>query len=340
MKSSLLPLSSVPAEAARDFLRRRGFSPEVIQWKYFDEEFNGGRERAFVWFHQDRVKGFIGIIPFQVGLRGLKKEMVWTCDWSVEDSEKSPGVGVKLLKKVHANYDYVGGVGGSDFTHALLPRMASHMAEDAAIFFHRPIRLGYLLEKLEARVPRLPKFSRTWLSKVSWRSSGNSGFGSATIQRGVSKFLEPLFYEPASDHFRPLYDHKYLDWQVGRSPGIQSFSCMVGEPSAPDAVALFWSARREPRYWRVVLRARPGALAELRLVLAAVVQKVHSEKAWALSTIASHLDGSMLPFLRSHGFIRGPVQWPLYLFSSEREGPPVPDLAHLSYLDTDLATAF
>ena len=129
-----------------------------------------------------------------------------------------------------------------------------------------------------------------------------------------------------------------------RDPGLNSDSTRSFIPARPPrspaepGLAELWQSRNSR--FELLKQITQSDRPELRLVLAAVVQKVHSEKAWALSTIASHLDASMLSFLRSHGFIRGPVQWPLYLFSSEREGPPVPDLANLSYLDTDLATAF
>lgn len=340
MRSSFLPLSSVPADLARDFLLRRGFPAEIIEWKYFDESFNRGRERALVWLNKDRVKGFIGIIPLRAGIAGQEKDMVWTCDWWVEEPEKSPGIGVMLLKKVHARYDHVGGVGGSDFTHAILPRMSSHMAADAAIFLHLPLKLGYLLEKAESKLPRLPKLSRTFIGNAPLRRSSGKEPPSVTVTEGVAKAIEPLFAAPTGEPWQPLYDHAHLDWLLGRCPGMTSFSCFLGDERSPDAGALFWSASRDPRYWRVALRARPGGFHQLDPVLSAVIRTVRAEKAAALSTIISHLDRGMLPFLRKRGFLRGPVQWPLYLFSSDRAGTPIPDLANLSYLDTDLATSF
>lgn len=340
MKLSILPLSSVPAELARAFLLRKGFREEIIRWKYFDAEFNRGRERAFVWLDRDTVKGFIGLIPFELGFPDQRRNMVWTCDWWVEDPMKNPGIGVMLLKKVYSSFDYVGGVGGTEYTQAILPRMASCTVQDAAVFLHLPLRLGYLLEKLEARAPRLPKLSRTFMKGFSLRFPTSDVSPAVRTEEGVSKDFGRLLSDPTVERPQPLYDHAYIDWQVGRCPGTRCFSSIYGTPNSPEAGAVFWSDRREPQHWKIALRARSGSLSRLDQVLAEVVRKVHGEKGAALSTIISHLDTPMLFFLKGRGFIKGPVQWPLYLSSRDQGGPQLRDLANLSYLDTDLAASF
>src|SRR4051794_6046007 len=82
VKSSILPMSSVPQALVEAYLLQAGLTKEVIDWKYYDETFSRGRERGYAWLHKSgEVRAFIGIIPLSVGSRSAVGEMVWTCDW-------------------------------------------------------------------------------------------------------------------------------------------------------------------------------------------------------------------------------------------------------------------
>ncbi len=338
MKSSIIPLSEVLPEQVYRYFERQGFSRETVRWKYFDEEFNGGRERGYAWLTKDGVKGFIGMIPATVATPAGDRPMVWTCDWAVDNPQTSPGIGMRLIAKVHKNYDFVAGVGGSEFTHAIIPRMDTLTVPDAAVFLHLPLRLGTLLKKLEARVGFLPRLSRTPLRNLPLPRKKIRGRGSARIADGVAGSLAGLFDAPASGHCRVRYDQAFLEW-VGRSPGLRALSCYSSE-TKPSAAALFWCSRNDPRVWRIAFRSEPGARDHLQSVLSDAAQRVFEEGGAILSAIVSHLDTSELELLKENGFVEGSVRWPLYIPAKAEPSPRIEDLAQLSYLDTDLAAHF
>ena len=65
MRASVLPMSEVPGDWVREYLARRGMPRHVVEWKYFDRTFTGGNP-GYVWISADRVRGFVGVIPFAV----------------------------------------------------------------------------------------------------------------------------------------------------------------------------------------------------------------------------------------------------------------------------------
>ena len=96
MDDAILPLHVVPKQQVTEYLGRRGMASEVVEWKYFDENFNRGRERGYVWMRDGGVQGFIGVIPWSVRRGDERLEMVWGCDWSVADPNISKGMGLVL----------------------------------------------------------------------------------------------------------------------------------------------------------------------------------------------------------------------------------------------------
>lgn len=337
MKSSIVPLSQVPCDPVVDFLAQH-VPRERIKWKYFDTAFNRGRERGFVWYSKGRVKGFIGVIPCTLSTMEGDRGMVWTCDWSIDEPKKNPGLGILLLKKVQASYALVGGVGGSEDTHATAPRIVTRTVPDAAAFLHLPLRLSGVLEKIENRISRLPKLSGTPLGAIRIPRRRRGDAAEATVENGISPAVAQLFDQPARGACRPRYDKAYLDWQVGRCPGIRSLSFYAGGPGPPRAGAIAWCRSADLRSWRAVFRYTLGGESELDAVVAAVATEVSRAGGALLSTIVSHLDHEEMALLRRNGFIEGSQRWPLYLSGDTTACET--GFAGLSYLDTDLATFF
>jgi hypothetical protein len=79
------PLRALSPDSLIEYLGRDGNSPGIVQWKYFDSRFNGGRERGYSWVRDGRIGGFVGLIPFQVVVGSRVAEAGWTCDWCVQD---------------------------------------------------------------------------------------------------------------------------------------------------------------------------------------------------------------------------------------------------------------
>jgi hypothetical protein len=333
MSSSILPLSDVPKERVIEFLVDRGIPRERALWKYYDDRFNRGRNRGFAWFKDEDVKGFIGIIPCVLSTPSGDVPMVWTCDWFLRDPRATPGMGILLLRKVHAAHAVIGAVGGTADTAAALPNMDTRTVENAAVVLHRPLKLSGILEKVESRLPRLPRLSGSALGSI--RLPHAKPRVPVTIEDGVSPLLEPLFEQPQPGGWRVRYDHDYVDWQVGRCPGLRSRSIVAMAGETPVAGAVLWSLDSAPRNWRAVIRALPGHEAMLRAVISAALDEAARAGGALLSTIVSHLDGGVLASLRRQGFVAGERQ-PLYV--TPEQSAPEQGFADLSYLDTDLAS--
>ena len=123
--ASIRPLSDVSRDSVERYLLSRGSRPDMIAWKYFDATFNRGRERGLVWVHRGEVRGFIGLIPFRLRTQDVLRDAVWTCDWSLEDPRRSPGMGIVLLRAAIAAAPVAISLGGNEMTRALLPRIAA-----------------------------------------------------------------------------------------------------------------------------------------------------------------------------------------------------------------------
>lgn len=333
---SIVPLSSVAPDLLVDYLARKGFTPANTRWKYFDEASAPSRERGYVWLNKDRVRGFIGMIPVTLATIAGDRDMVWTCDWSLEDPDRSPGIGVKLLARVRSDYPFVGGVGGSDDTHSIVPQMNTRTVSGAAVFLHRPLRLAALLEKAEERLAFLPKLSRTGLGKL--RLPRKRGRAPVAVVEGVAPSMGTLFDRPADGHCRVRYSQGHLEWYLGRCPHVRVLSLLCGDPAAPAAGALLWRHRDDPLHWRAAYRTLPGA--ELDPVLAAAADRAASEGGAVLSSVVSSLDAPEIAAMKTAGYLEGSVRWPLYI--PEGHGPEWcrQGFSAMSYLDTDLACTF
>ena len=142
MRPSLLKLAEAPPTLVRDYLVRQDISPEIVDWKYFDARFSRGRERGFVCMKDDKVCGFLGLIPFQVRKDARTLECAWSCDWSVDASQVAGGMGIMMVKQAKDAYDAVFNVGGNENTRRIFPRLSDRTVWDAGISFVLPLRLG------------------------------------------------------------------------------------------------------------------------------------------------------------------------------------------------------
>ncbi|MBV8514077.1 MAG: hypothetical protein JO260_02135, partial [Acidobacteria bacterium] len=63
MAPSFQPLSSLDPELLVEYLGREDFPADIVRWKYFNSEFNRGRERGYAWVKDGKIGGFLGLIP-------------------------------------------------------------------------------------------------------------------------------------------------------------------------------------------------------------------------------------------------------------------------------------
>jgi len=340
MKSSIMPVGQVPKELVHAYLVQsgmgRGLRPAEVQWKYYDEEFNQGRERGYVWFKDGRVRGFIGWMPVTVATPAGDRDMVWTCDWSVDDPNGNPGIGILLLSKVQKNYGFVGGVGGSADTHSTVPRMRTNTVAGIAVRLRRPLRLASLLERAEDKLPALPRLSATALGRVKLPRRSAGGAPAAVFSDGVdAAALGPLFDQPAVDHCRVRYNADHLAW-LGRYPEAD-FRTGVLKAGTGFAAALLWRRHWAADRWRMVIRCNPDGTSLVGPLVGQVLERLADTTGNIVSTIASSHDHSVLEQLKRHGFIQSAERLPLYIPDDDGAGGCREGFSQMSYLDTDLA---
>jgi len=339
VKSSITPLSAAPAELVVDYLTQpgigRGYSRAEAEWKYFDGEFNGGRERGFVSLKDGRVRGFIGMIPVTVATpEAGDRDLIWTCDWSVADQQSNPGIGILLLTKVHRQYDFVAGVGGTEDTRSLVPRMGTRTVADATVVLRRPLRLRPLLERVEKAARFAPRLSETALARLPIPLKRVAGPAGATVSPGVSAAAAALFDAPAHGICSVRYDARHLAW-LSRSPSmhVQSAHLAAGDAAAG---ALFWRRHHHPTRWRLALRFSPGGEQLVEPLLASILARLRDREGASLVSIAvSSSDQPLLDTLKRHAFIAG-ERHELFITGGQGPGSCEQGFAPMSYLDTDL----
>jgi hypothetical protein len=334
-----LPLSAVPPDLVIDYLSQpgigRGYSRDEARWKYYDHEFNAGRERGFASLKDGRVRGFIGMIPVTVSTPDAgDRPLVWTCDWSVADQLANPGIGVLLLTAVHRGYDFVGGVGGTEDTRSIVPRMNTRTVADATVVLRRPLRLRPLLERVEKAVPFAPRLSSTALAGIPVPVRRRRAGSAASVTSGVSASVAALFDAPSDGACSVRYDARHLAW-LGRSPVMHVQSAHL-TLDGMEAGAVFWRRQVHPTRWRLALRAGPGGEALLEPLLAEILSHLRDrEGASLLSVAVSGNDAALLATLKRHAFVTG-ERHDLYITRLEGPGSCGHGFSPMSYLDTDL----
>lgn len=333
-------MSAAPQDQIEEYLMGSGVGRDLrrdeVRWKYYDAEYNRGRERGFAWLSKGRVRGFIGWFPATLSTPAGDREMVWTCDWSVEESERNPGIGILLLSKVQKTYGFVGGVGGSGDTVSIVPRMRTRTVAGNAVPLRRPLRFRPLLEQVERKLRFGPRLSGTRLGAFPLPRRRRPGRLPGTrIQSGVdAAALAPLFDRPADGVCRIRYDAGHLAW-LGRCP-LAEFETFYLQQGSAAAGALLWRLHEQADRWRLVLRSTRDGETVLEAVIADVAERLSRTSANLVSTIVSSHDGTALTLLKRHGFIEA-ERWPLYIPELEGEGGCPEGFADMSYLDTDLA---
>lgn len=344
--SGILEFARADPELVREYFVRRGYSTDLIEWKYFDARFNRSRERGYVWINEGRVKGFIGLIPFKLTEVSGTRKVVWTCDWHVEEAQLKPGVGVLLLRKAMASNPYLATLGGNEITRAIVPRLASKTVPDAAVAFHLPLRLAAALDRLQrlypefGRMAAFRRMTRSPLTKMPLRPwlSRRSRDPLKWVD-GVSPSSAHLFSMGTADGApEPVYDREHLEWQLVRCPKVRSISCFLGAPEQPDAAGLLWSSVERPLYWRAAFKAFPDKADALELLVAAASREVHRRKGAALSVLCSLGDIPLQRALKRRGFVQERSKVPLSLLSWPDSD--IEPYAGLSYLDADLGYLF
>lgn len=342
MDDSMLPLQAVPKEQVKEYLSRRGMPGDVVEWKYYDASFNRGRERGYVWMQNGQLEGFIGLIPWSVRRGGEQLDMVWGCDWSVADPNKSKGMGMVLATHAMSLHRPWISLGGSAKARTIMPHLANRTIDDAGQVFWQPLRLGAALKKLGERNRIANWLGSTALRSVPvrWVSPRSSRGPSVITEEGLSPAVAELIEHESHPEWHPHHRFDDLMWSMGRCPTISVRTSYITGLSGIEGAAVFWRSAQAADFWKVALWTDPMRRPLLTDLLNEVRWQVYAEGGVAISTLVSHLQTDLIEHLRDNGYWKQPRPLPLYLVSQRKQPLPFLDMTGLSYVCTDLAYRF
>jgi hypothetical protein len=339
MRSGLIRLSEATPAAVKRYLLGRHMPPEIIDWKYFDDRFNCGRERGLVLVRDDEVAGFLGLIPFHAEREGFEAECAWLCDWSIDPSQGG-GMGLMLLKRACGLYDGLFNVGGNENTRQIVPRLADSTVPDAAINLVLPLRLGSVFARLPGGFVKRALSEQTFLQQIPLRWVRLSRDPKISIEPGLSARVTSLVEKRAGDGWRPRYDSAFVDWQLGRCPAITCWSCYNSSESPSRTGALIWKSRSSKGFWRLAFCGPTDDLEQVSVLVRAIASFVYEQRGIALFAIASHLESDLIRVLGQRGFLRRRNRLPFHVMRGRKPDLPTDEFAALSFLDTDMAYRF
>lgn len=333
----IVALEDANQEHLEEYLLGQGMSLEMIRWKYFDRSFNASGQRGYVWENNGHVVGLIGLIPFRLQHDGQRINSVWGCDWFVTDYQKNPLIGVSLLRRAINSTDCFLAVGGTQHSQKPIRKAAQYVADDGAIKLELPLRLGSLTERLEVRFPTMKRFSRGAIDDLPIRRVRRPGTMSGLQwQKGVADALGPLLESLSPPGWSPSYNLEYVDWQIGRCPALESWTCFFQDGRGPLAAALLWRLKGSTRSWRLAFWVVPGSEEVLEHVLDNAISRVYGEGAVSVFAMVSSSDHDYLKRMKSRGFIeRG--RDPVFVCPPRGKSVEFADVTNMNFLATDLA---
>lgn len=342
MDDAILSLREASKDQVVEYLGRRGMSAEIVEWKYFDANFNQGRERGYVWTRAGQIEGFIGLIPWNVRRGNEQMDVVWGCDWSVANPNTSQGMGMVLATHAMSLHRPWISLGGSEKARTIMPHLSNHVINDAGLVFWQPLRLGAALKKLGERNRLVDWLGETPLRSIPirWITGRSSRCPTIVTEPGLSPAVAELIEHDHHDGWHPHHRFDGLQWSMARCPSISLRTCYVSGLSGIDAAAVFWRSANDSDFWKVALWSAPLRDSLIPPLLSEVRSQVYAEGGLAISTLASHLQSNLIEQLQASGYWRQPRPLPLYLLSQRKQPLPFGDMTGLSYVCTDLAYRF
>lgn len=325
-------ISDVSQQEIETFFEKRGIDSRITRWKYFDTEFNSGRNRGYVALSGNRPVGFIGLIPFRVAIGSAQIETAWTCDWHIDEEHRSSMLGILLLKKAIASYPSVFHVGGNDNTRKVFERLASHADATGMSDFRCYLRLGAPLRILSARFQWARQLPVGWLARIplALRKHKKSN-PDARFQQGLTDGFLSIFarqqYE--TDH-HAVYDEDYIRWQIGRCPELTCFTYVSDRGTA----AVAWYVQQPHSEWRMIISQATANAAELESCIETTQALAYEKGADSMRILTSRHDEQLRNALVKCGFGAKNSHY-YYAFHENRDGKPATCMSGLSFLDVD-----
>ena len=340
MATNILSVSSVDPRIVKRYLASTGESESVVEWKYFDQRFGQGRERAFVLIGDGEVHGFIGLIPFRMLRNRREVSVAWSCDWSLDLRSQTLLNGLRLLRECLHPYDFVLSSASGASARRIFSQIARVSIPRAVVTLHAFIPIARLFPALKLLKPELRRQVVQSLYPLrrlpSWIGGREVADDNVMIEPGVSRVLAPLLDRLNVVDGVPLYDLEHIDWQIGHCPVLASYTVYCKAEDNLCTAILLWCSAASRDFWRMsVLAVNPKA-AEVGALITATLAYVLNQGGVSLSVVVSRQESQLIEVLRARGFIVSPKRRPLYVMGTSRLQHNLPEPRRLSFLDADL----
>lgn len=177
MKVRIRPTTIADEERIIEFLSRI-FSvdpradfivPQMLRWKYWEHRGDCEEPRSLIAEIEGQMVAHVGLWPVTVRVGDRVERGVHAMDWGADPM--IPGAGMSLFTSLTKQYDFVYGIGGSDRTRSILPRLGFHLLGES-LTWARPIRPWRQLAHHQSRDYRLPlrAIRNLWWSQFPLRA--------------------------------------------------------------------------------------------------------------------------------------------------------------------------
>ncbi|HVN87974.1 MAG TPA: hypothetical protein VMW17_24295 [Candidatus Binatia bacterium] len=196
--------------------------PAHWRWKY---RVGAVTEPTALYFDgaDGQVLGFIGMMPTALHAGGATCPVAWFMDWHVNQSERTVGVGLGLLRKAEALAGTLLTLQGSLDTRAMLPELGWRHTDSARTWI-RPLSarfIGDWLSKRFAVAPRALAGAAAEVLVLHYRASPPAGMLPHTL-REVTRFSAEYdaVWKARAIEFAPVMtrDSRYLNYVAAEYP--------------------------------------------------------------------------------------------------------------------------
>jgi len=284
-----------------------------------------------------QIAGFIGLIPFRASADPTDFKTAWTCDWYTDEERSNSMTGISLLKRATSAYRSVFHVGGNETSKRILSRLATFADPDGVCEYRLMLRLGSLTRRAQARVPVLRPLPLDVVARIPLARIRKSNLDvPVTCQEGIAPAFEAaLAAQQHESSYHPMYDAGYVQWQIGRCPHLNSFTCFTSS----GAAALIWRADNPRSECRMALGWPKHAFPDLDAVIKESVRYVYEIGADLIRIRASRHDSALRALLLKCGLPERACI-PFYAFHQNPDEMPEGGMSGLSYLNMDDASLF
>ncbi len=319
------------APAIIELMRHAGLDPHVepehLHWKYWRERPDWPGSRSFVLTDGSDLLAHGAVVPSSIFWGTNRARVIHMIDWAAR--REALGAGVVLMKHVGRLTDFLLGVGGSNDTLSIMPRIGYRSWGTVTGYVRTLAPLGILRRPSRSAWKRWPRVARS----AFWcLAAPRSDLGDWRVRKVGPEELDCLsavlpaqrpgltVFVRTVEALRHVLACPIIPVELfvlergGQVGGFFLLSYVPGQARLADA----WMASEDPADWRA-------------LAYAAVQQALHHGGMAELAAWAS--DGAWAEALRDCGF-RERLSLPIFLRPSVGESVP-PTTPRVQMLDSD-----